>query len=507
MTEPMAKPIASRRPRGRPRTTGEHTCDRCRRSAGKLRTHWPDGRICGICFHEAVRTFGACDRCHADRMLPGRSGDQRLCRGCAAITTDLDCHRCGAEAEHYRRGICARCALRDDLTELLTPDGRSGSALPALIAVLCAAGRPESIHTWKRHPSVHQLLSGLGRGDLTLTHESFDHAPPGRAIEHLRELLVHHNLLPDRDPDLARFEAWLRARLNATEPLAVRQPLEQFATWHHLRKIRAKITQGQQVRGSVHYAKQEITETGRLLSWLHEQPTTLATCTQGQIDQWLSDGPSTRTAARTFINWARRNRHTINVSIPARTPRSAPLITHQTRLDWLDRCLREQPDTLTYRAAATLLLLYAQPLVRVAAMRCEQIISGPDGISILLGSEPAAVPSPFGELLIDIIGNRPNLQTGNTGTSPWLFPSTRAGQHLHPNTIMTRLRDLGIDLRGARNAALRELVQQVPPPIVASQLGYSPQIALRHAELAAQPNGRYAALTSARLNTARPPQT
>ena len=202
-----------------------------------------------------------------------------------------------------------------------------------------------------------------------------------------------------------------------------------------------------------------------------------------------------------------RNRHTINVSIPARTPRSAPLITHQTRLDWLDRCLREQPDTLTYRAAATLLLLYAQPLVRVAAMRCEQIISGPDGISILLGSEPAAVPSPFGELLIDIIGNRPNLQTGNTGTSPWLFPSTRAGQHLHPNTIMTRLRDLGIDLRGARNAALRELVQQVPPPIVASQLGYSPQIALRHAELAAQPNGRYAALTSARLNTARPPQT
>ncbi|MGH3850402.1 MAG: hypothetical protein ACRDRT_11990, partial [Pseudonocardiaceae bacterium] len=275
-------------------------------------------------------------------------------------------------------------------------------------------------------------------------------------------------------------------------------------TWHHLRKIRAKITRGQQVRGSVHYAKQEITETGRLLSWLHEQATTLAACTQGQIDQWLSEGPSTRTAARTFINWARHNRHTTDVLIPARAPRSAPLITHETRLDWLARCLREQPDTLTYRAAATLLPLYAQPLVRIAAMRCDQIIPGPDGISILLGSEPAAVPSPFAELLIEIINNRPNLQTGNTGTSPWLFPSTRAGQHPHPNTIMVRLRDLSIDLRGARNAALRELVQQVPPPIVASQLGYSPQITLRHAKLAAQPDARYAALASARLNATRP---
>lgn len=139
-------------------------------------------------------------------------------------------------------------------------------------------------------------------------------------------------------------------------------------------------------------------------------------------------------------------------------------------------------------------------------MCCDQIIPGPDGISILLGSEPAAVPSPFAELLIEIIGNRPSLQTGNTGTSPWLFPSTRAGQHLHPNTIMTRLRDLGIDLRGARNAALRELIQQVPPPIVASQLGYSPQMTLRHAGLAAQPDGRYAALTLTRLNAARPPR-
>ncbi len=403
----------------------------------------------------------------------------------------------------YRRGICARCALRADLTALLDPAGEHHPQLLVLIDVLCASGRPESILTWKRHPAVAQLLAGLGgaRGDVALTHDCFDAAPPGRVVEHLRELLVHHDLLSYRDRDLPRFEAWLHARLEATEPLAIRQPLEQFATWHHLRKIRAKITRAEAVRASVHNAKQEITESGRLLSLLHEQGTTLHECTQAQLDQWFSEGPTTRSAARTFINWARHHRHVTGVVIPARTSQSSPLITHATRLDWLARCLQDEPDTLSYRVAATLLLLYAQPLVRVAALRCDQITLTPEGMLIRLGSEPAAVPCLFAELLTELLANRPNLQTGNGGVSRWLFPSTPAGQHLHPNTITNRLRGLGIDLRGARNATLRELVQQIPPPIVAYQLGYNPQITLRHACLAAQPDGRYAALTAMKLKT------
>jgi antirestriction protein ArdC len=51
---------------------------------------------------------------------------------------------------------------------------------------------------------------------------------------------------------------------------------------------------------------------------------------------------------------------------------------------------------------------------------------------------------------------------------------------------MDRLRTLGIDLLGSRNAALRDLVRQVSAPIVAAQLGYSHQITQRHAALAAE---------------------
>ena len=57
---------------------------------------------------------------------------------------------------------------------------------------------------------------------------------------------------------------------------------------------------------------------------------------------------------------------------------------------------------------------------------------------------------------------------------------------------------MGIDLRGARSAAIKALVQRVPPPIVASQLGFSPDVTQRHADLAAAPDSRYAGLVSNR---------
>lgn len=40
---------------------------------------------------------------------------------------------------------------------------------------------------------------------------------------------------------------------------------------------------------------------------------------------------------------------------------------------------------------------------------------------------------------------------------------------------MQRLRDAGINLRGAKNAALQELVQRIPPAIAAETMGYSSQ--------------------------------
>jgi hypothetical protein len=46
---------------------------------------------------------------------------------------------------------------------------------------------------------------------------------------------------------------------------------------------------------------------------------------------------------------------------------------------------------------------------------------------------------------------------------------------------MKRLRDLGINLFGARNTALQSLVVEAPPPLVAELLGYSYNVTQLHA--------------------------
>ncbi len=111
-------------------------------------------------------------------------------------------------------------------------------------------------------------------------------------------------------------------------------------------------------------------------------------------------------------------------------------------------------------------------------------------VTITLGKHAAPVPDPFAGLLREHLSRGPNLRTG-TASSPWLFPGTRAGQHLHPNTMMVRLRRLGVDLLGARNRALSDLVTEVPAPLVADALGYSHQVTVKHADAAAASWSRY----------------
>lgn len=113
-------------------------------------------------------------------------------------------------------------------------------------------------------------------------------------------------------------------------------------------------------------------------------------------------------------------------------------------------------------------------------------------ITISLGTHPVPVPPPFAELLSEHVRNRPNLRTASGAESHWLFPGTRAGKHLHPNTIMLRLRGLGIELLGSRNTARDEHLSVTPPPLVAKALGYSYQVAFLHADAAGEAWTRYA---------------
>ena len=159
---------------------------------------------------------------------------------------------------------------------------------------------------------------------------------------------------------------------------------------------------------------------------------------------------------------------------------------------WLKELLTGEAESLPYRVAGTLLLLYAQPLTRIVALKTTAIVPSPRELRISLGAEPVPVPAPFAGMLGHHLRNRPNLRTGGgMVANPWLFPGYHPGTHLDPQSVMHRLRKLGVNLLGGRNSALGNLVAEVPPPLVAELLGYSYQVTQRHAELAAQPWSRY----------------
>ena len=273
----------------------------------------------------------------------------------------------------------------------------------------------------------------------------------------------------------------------------MRTPVEQFATWYHLRRLRKASTPGQRSDAATRYAKQEITEAIKFLAWLHStHQRTVVTCLQQDVNEWLVSGPTTRSKVRNFFAWAKKARLNTSVQIARQQPPPSRAITQEQRLAWLKELLSGEPDSLAYRVTGVLLLLYAQPLTKIAALPIDAVSSTDGETRILLGQEPIPVPQPFAGLLNTHIRNRPNLSTtGGLAATPWLFPSSRPGRHLGPQFIMKRLRNLGINLLGARDTALQSLVVETPPPLVAELLGYSNNVTQLHAEIAAQPWAAY----------------
>jgi hypothetical protein len=485
------------RGRGRPNVLGDIECTRCGRMSVQNRTpSWPREQLCNSCFYTAMRTYGTCPICGRDGLLPGRanSTDTRpVCLTCAGVPGHYRCGTCRTEGQIYRHGQCARCALREDLTTLIVESAADPVAMGKIVEILCGVDRPESILTWKRHPKVQALLSGLSHGEIPLSHEGLDAAGRGIEVSHLRSMLEHHGLLAPRDEHLARFELWLAAKLDAIPQAAVRAPIEQFATSHHLRRLRRDPTPGQASAGPTRSSKQEITETIKFLTWLHGAHTrTAATCLQQDVNEWLATGPTTRYHVRAFFAWAKKSRVNTAVRVDTRQPESGRLLTQDQRLAWIKKLLGGDVDSLPYRVAGTLLLLYAQPLVKIVALQTTAVVLTPHETWISLGTEPAPVPKPFAGMLKAHLRNRPNLRTaGGMAATPWLFPGHNPRKHLDTQTMMHRLRNLGINLLGARNSALRNLVTEVPPPVVAHLLGYTNSCTHYHAQLAAQPWSRY----------------
>ena len=81
------------------------------------------------------------------------------------------------------------------------------------------------------------------------------------------------------------------------------------------------------------------------------------------------------------------NKSKINTTLHLNAPQanSTRLATQDQRLAWIKGLLTDDIESLPYRVAGTLLLLYAQPLIRIVALPTAAIVVAPQIRAIAWG--------------------------------------------------------------------------------------------------------------------------
>lgn len=470
------------------------TCVRCGHAV-IVGWRWPDGFVCVSCVRRGVRHRADCPGCGCHRPLPGRDGgDRPSCVDCAGISTSFFCTTCGAEGELWFSRTCLRCSLRRRLTVVL--DNGAGTVditLVPLLEALAAMSDPWSGLIWLGAAHVRERLAALATGVVALTHEGIDeHMPAGQGREYLRELLVTHSLLPARDKYLAAYQRWEAGRLNTIEHDDHRQQIRAYLRWRHHPELAAR-AEGAPLTASIVATARRRTNAGlRLLLWLRTRGTALADCDQPAVDAWFATA-SNPGEARDFLGWAIRHRRCPHLSIPSQKRGSPTVGAQDKRARTLHRLLTDGTIELGDRVAGCLVLLLAQPVTRVCKLRLADIHEVNGEVRLQLGDDPVALPGPVATLVTALIADRPNMATAANLTSPWLFPGQAPGQHLHPSQLSHRLIRLGVTAAG-RQAAMHQLVADVPAPLLAEAIGYHPQTTAKRAVEQGTDWAAYAAL-------------
>jgi hypothetical protein len=407
------------------------------------------------------------------------------------------CTRCGHQGRLPAGRRCARCALTDQLALALDDgSGRVNPALAPLFAALTAMDKPRAGLIWLQNPKVVQLLGDLATGRIPLTHQGLHAVASWRTAAYLRDLLMTCGVLPTIDKQLVHYETWLHRRLAdlADGDSPHLRLLRQFAGWDQLPRLRATAERRPLTPSHRQFASDQFTQAHRFLGWLQQRDHTLAQATQADLDAWhATHNDHQRRCLRAFLRWVTRAGHLPRRTLPPLPVRRVAPLTQHRRLELLGQLLTDEDRPLRSRVAACLMLLFAQPATRIVRLTIDDITRAADGqVCIRFGEPPTPVPEPFATLLLQATTQRDNLQTATNPGARWLFPGRRAGQPLHASHLSQLIRDLGVPALAGRTAALRQLVLQVPAPVVAQALGYHHSTTTRVASEAGTPWSRYA---------------
>ncbi|WP_150112982.1 hypothetical protein [Streptomyces violaceusniger] len=213
-----------------------------------------------------------------------------------------------------------------------------------------------------------------------------------------------------------------------------------------------------------------------LLAWLREHGTDLGHCTQAHLDEWTCGGTSIRFAARSFVEWCRKNRHIRpGLTIPPRET-SAPIrpLDEDERWTLCRRLMHDDSVAIGDRFAGLLVLLYAQPLTVISRLPITSVIVEGTKTSLMLGEKPLLLQAALDTIAQQLLARRRgHITIGVTEDSPWLFPGGYVGQHLSDYHLGVRLTRIGIHSRSGRSSALSTLATQLPATVLTDLLGIS----------------------------------
>lgn len=485
-------------------TPGYTAPRRCCAHCGEERPtviYWPEGPVCVHCYDATLRRRGRCAGCGDERRLVDPPGPHATrCCDCAGVPPLARCSECGIEDKLYERGRCDRCALVRRATALLAgPDGAVPAPLVGVHTAIVASAVRRKALNWLRSGAGAPILAAIASGEMPLSHAALDAYPRSRPADHVRQMLVAHGALPERNEELARLERWVEnaiAMMSRPEDASL---VRRFATWHVLRTLRRRIEhRPTHARVATRYARNQVGTAIALLDWLHEHGLTLVDCNQADVERWLA-GPPLRREARTFLSWAARRGLVAKLRIRSLPERAGDALDAEERWAIARRLLHDDDIDLTDRVAGSFVLLYAQPLSRVAVMTQDQVVlHDQDRVSVRFATHELDLLDPLATLVASLLRGE---RQGHTGigapaTTPWLLPGHLPGRPITPARLGERLAKFGIDARAARRTALIQLGSQLPAPVLAGSLGIATTTATDWVKAAGGDWASYAAETA-----------
>jgi hypothetical protein len=473
------------------------TCDICGRHAPCVISQATGTPWCRACKQRWAR----CASCGQVAPIRGGTSHEPLCSTCTRPDREFwrSCPGCG-QPGRLHTGRCARCSLHRRLRELLGDDtGAVPPRLQALYQALAAAERPSTVSAWLDRSAAPAILRSLDAGQQ-LSHQDLDDLPAGKAVEHLRSVLVAIGTLPPRDEQMVRLERWITATIAERDDPHQQQLLHRYAVWHLLRRLRRRVDGATATHNQAVVVRQHVKAAVNLLEWLATHGLTLFSARQGDLEAWLAGGDAVhRREAGNFVRWAKQQKLTSLDFAATKWDGPTQVIDTEARWSQARWLLHDQTVKPEDRVAGLLVLLYAQRPATISRLTLDHVELREHEVRLRLGREPVVLPEPLADLVRHVAATRRgHAALGQVDTSRWLFPGGQPGRPISSYQLGERLRRLGLQAGQSRSTALFQLATDLPAALLARMLGIHITVAVAWQRASAGDWTSYAAEISRR---------